>query len=131
MHFLKEAKSLLSSPGKMIGGRYKIEGIAQAETYSSTLAESGMNSYGPTVSVLLGPRQYALIFGLRVKMRLMNGQGNLRRHGSTCALVRADEAPTRPKSHPCLPYSKKHFILTFMYIRLNKKFGSVTYPNVN
>ncbi len=119
MHFLKEAKSLFSSPGKMIGGLYNIEGIAQAETYSSTMAESGMK----VVSVLLGPRQYAFIFGLRMKLRLTNGQGYFRRHGSTCALVRADEAPTRPKSHPCLPYSKKHFILTFMYIRLHKKFG--------
>ncbi len=32
MHFLMEAKSLLSSPGKMIGEQYKIKGIAQAET---------------------------------------------------------------------------------------------------
>ncbi len=32
MHFLIEAKSLLSSPGKMIGEQYKIIGIAQAET---------------------------------------------------------------------------------------------------
>ncbi len=32
MHFLIEAKSLLSSPGKMIGEQYKIMGIAQAET---------------------------------------------------------------------------------------------------
>ncbi len=30
--FLKGAKSLLSSPGKMIGEQYKIIGIAQAET---------------------------------------------------------------------------------------------------
>ncbi len=29
--FLNEAKSLLSSPGKMIGEHYKIIGIAQAE----------------------------------------------------------------------------------------------------
>ncbi len=32
MHFLIEAKSLLSSPGKMIGEQYRIIGIAQAET---------------------------------------------------------------------------------------------------
>ncbi len=32
MQFLIEAKSLLSSPGKMIGEQYKIIGIAQAET---------------------------------------------------------------------------------------------------
>ncbi len=32
MHFLIEAKSLLSSPGKMIGEQYKMIGIAQAET---------------------------------------------------------------------------------------------------
>ncbi len=32
MYFLIEAKSLLSSPGKMIGEQYKIIGIAQAET---------------------------------------------------------------------------------------------------
>ncbi len=32
MHFLIEEKSLLSSPGKMIGEQYKIIGIAQAET---------------------------------------------------------------------------------------------------
>ncbi len=32
MHFFIEAKSLLSSPGKMIGEQYKIIGIAQAET---------------------------------------------------------------------------------------------------
>ncbi len=32
MHFLIEAKSLLSSPGKMIGDQYRIIGIAQAET---------------------------------------------------------------------------------------------------
>ncbi len=32
MHFLIEAKSLLSSPGKMIGEQYQIIGIAQAET---------------------------------------------------------------------------------------------------
>ncbi len=32
MHFLIEAKSLLSSPGKMIGEQYKIIGITQAET---------------------------------------------------------------------------------------------------
>ncbi len=32
MHFLIKAKSLLSSPGKMIGEQYKIIGIAQAET---------------------------------------------------------------------------------------------------
>ncbi len=32
MHFLTEAKSLLSSPGKMIGEQYRIIGIAQAET---------------------------------------------------------------------------------------------------
>ncbi len=32
MHFLIEAKSLLSSPGKMIGEQYKIIGIAQTET---------------------------------------------------------------------------------------------------
>ncbi len=32
MHFLIEAKSLLSSPGKMIGEQYKIIRIAQAET---------------------------------------------------------------------------------------------------
>ncbi len=32
MHFLIEAKSLLSSPGKMIGELYKIIGIAQPET---------------------------------------------------------------------------------------------------
>ncbi len=32
MHFLIEAKSLLNSPGKMIGEQYKIIGIAQAET---------------------------------------------------------------------------------------------------
>ncbi len=31
MHFLIEVKSLLSSPGKMIGEQYKIIGIAQAE----------------------------------------------------------------------------------------------------
>ncbi len=31
MHFLIEAKSLLSSPGKMIGEQYKMIGIAQAE----------------------------------------------------------------------------------------------------
>ncbi len=31
MHFLIEAKFLLSSPGKMIGEQYKIIGIAQAE----------------------------------------------------------------------------------------------------
>ncbi len=31
MHFLIEAKSLLSSPGKMIGEQYKIIGIALAE----------------------------------------------------------------------------------------------------
>ncbi len=31
MLFLIEAKSLLSSPGKMIGEQYKIIGIAQAE----------------------------------------------------------------------------------------------------
>ncbi len=32
MHFLIEAKSLLSSPGKMIGEQYRIIGAAQAET---------------------------------------------------------------------------------------------------
>ncbi len=32
MHFLIEAKSLLSSPEKMNGEQYKIIGIAQAET---------------------------------------------------------------------------------------------------
>ncbi len=32
MHFLIEAKSLLSSPGKMIGEQYRIKWIAQAET---------------------------------------------------------------------------------------------------
>ncbi len=32
MHFLIEAKSLLSSPGKIIGEQYKIIEIAQAET---------------------------------------------------------------------------------------------------
>ncbi len=32
MHFLMVAKSLLSSPGKMIGEQYGIIGIAQAET---------------------------------------------------------------------------------------------------
>ncbi len=32
MHFLIEAKSLLSSPGKMIDEQYRIIGIAQAET---------------------------------------------------------------------------------------------------
>ncbi len=32
MDFLIEAKSLLGSPGKMIGEQYKIIGIAQAET---------------------------------------------------------------------------------------------------
>ncbi len=32
MHFLMEAKSLLSSPRKMIGEQYKIKGTAQAET---------------------------------------------------------------------------------------------------
>ncbi len=32
MHFLIEAKSLLSSPGKMIGEQYKIIGTTQAET---------------------------------------------------------------------------------------------------
>ncbi len=32
MHFLMEAKPLLSSPGKMIGEQYKIIGMAQAET---------------------------------------------------------------------------------------------------
>ncbi len=32
LHFLIEAKSLLSSPGKMIGEQYKIIAIAQAET---------------------------------------------------------------------------------------------------
>ncbi len=32
MHFLKEAKPLLSSPGKMIDEQYRIIGIAQAET---------------------------------------------------------------------------------------------------
>ncbi len=32
MHFLIEAKSFLSSPGKMIGEQYKMIGIAQAET---------------------------------------------------------------------------------------------------
>ncbi len=32
MLFLIEAKSLLSSPGKMIGEQYRIIGIAQAET---------------------------------------------------------------------------------------------------
>ncbi len=32
MHFLIEAKSLLSSAGKMIGEQYRIIGIAQAET---------------------------------------------------------------------------------------------------
>ncbi len=32
MLFLIEAKSLLSSPGKMIGDQYKIIGIEQAET---------------------------------------------------------------------------------------------------
>ncbi len=32
MHFLIEAKSLLSSLGKIIGEQYKIMGIAQAET---------------------------------------------------------------------------------------------------
>ncbi len=32
MNFLIEAKSLLSSPGKMIGEHYRIIGIAQAET---------------------------------------------------------------------------------------------------
>ncbi len=32
MHFLIEAKSLLSSPGKMISEQYRIIGIAQAET---------------------------------------------------------------------------------------------------
>ncbi len=32
MHFLIEAKSLFSSPGKMIGEQYRIIGIAQAET---------------------------------------------------------------------------------------------------
>ncbi len=32
MHVLIEAKSLLSSPGKMIGEQYKIIRIAQAET---------------------------------------------------------------------------------------------------
>ncbi len=31
MHFIIEVKSLLSSPGKMIGEQYKIIGIAQAE----------------------------------------------------------------------------------------------------
>ncbi len=31
MHFLIEAKSLLSSPGKMIGEQYRITGVAQAE----------------------------------------------------------------------------------------------------
>ncbi len=36
MHFLIEAKSLLSSPGKMIGEQYKITGIAQAETIRHT-----------------------------------------------------------------------------------------------
>ncbi len=36
MHFLIEAKSLLSSPGKMIGEQYKIIGIAQAETIRHT-----------------------------------------------------------------------------------------------
>ncbi len=33
MHFLIEAKSLLSSPGKMIGEQYKIIGIVQAQTF--------------------------------------------------------------------------------------------------
>ncbi len=32
MHFLIEAKSLLSSPGKMSAEQYRIIGIAQAET---------------------------------------------------------------------------------------------------
>ncbi len=32
MHFLIEAKSLLSSPGKMIGEQYRIIGIAEVET---------------------------------------------------------------------------------------------------
>ncbi len=32
MHFLKEVKSLLSSPGKMIDEQYEIKEIAQAET---------------------------------------------------------------------------------------------------
>ncbi len=32
MHFLIEAKSLFSSPGKMTGEQYKIKGIEQAET---------------------------------------------------------------------------------------------------
>ncbi len=32
MHFLIEAKSLFSSPGKIIGEQYSIIGIAQAET---------------------------------------------------------------------------------------------------
>ncbi len=32
MHFLIEAKSLLGSPGKMIGEQYKIIGVALAET---------------------------------------------------------------------------------------------------
>ncbi len=36
MHFLIETKSLLSSPGKMIGEQYKITGIAQAETIRHT-----------------------------------------------------------------------------------------------
>ncbi len=32
MHLFIEAKSLLSSPGKMIGEQFKIKGIAQAQT---------------------------------------------------------------------------------------------------
>ncbi len=32
MHFLIEAKSLLSSTGKMIGEQYRMIGITQAET---------------------------------------------------------------------------------------------------
>ncbi len=65
MHFLIEAKSLLSSPGKMIGEQYRIIGIAQAETirhkrdlwafierslrrYFKTLSKDRINVSGPS-----------------------------------------------------------------------------------
>ncbi len=41
MHSFIEAKSLLSSPGKMIGEQYKIIGIAQAETKSENVRPKG------------------------------------------------------------------------------------------
>ncbi len=61
MHILIEAKSLLSSPGKIICEQYKIIGIAQAETirhkkdlwtfierrYSKTFSKDRINVSGP------------------------------------------------------------------------------------